>query len=189
MKCALCDNKECTSGKDCTNIAEETAGQYKGDTLKMAQKAAYVEATYYMQKTRIEELIEFAKLMRYHKLGIAFCIGLSKEAETIHTILARHFEVHSVCCKVCGLKKKRFDLKPVRDEQDEVMCNPVGQAKVLNEAGTDLNLIVGLCMGHDIAFTKFSEAPVSTLVVKDRVLTHNPCGAIYSRYYLRRLME
>jgi uncharacterized metal-binding protein len=189
MKCALCENKECSSGKDCSNVAEEAASQYKGDTLKMAKNAAYVEATYYMQKTRIEEVIEFAKIMGYEKIGIAFCIGLSKEAETIHQILARHFGVHSVCCKVCGLRKHRFDLKPVRGADDEVMCNPVGQAKVLNQAGTDLNLIVGLCMGHDITFTKFSEAPVSTLVVKDRVLTHNPCGAIYSRYYLRRLTQ
>jgi uncharacterized metal-binding protein len=187
MKCALCENKECSSGKDCSDVAEEAAGQYKDDTLKLARNAAYVEATYYMQKTRIEEVIEFAKIMGYEKIGIAFCIGLSKEAETIHRILARHFTVHSVCCKVCGLRKRKFDLKPVGDNPDEVMCNPVGQAKVLNEAGTDLNLIVGLCMGHDITFSKFSEAPVSTLVVKDRVLTHNPCGAIYSRYYLRRL--
>ena len=32
-------------------------------------------------------------------------------------------------------------------------------------------------MGHDILFTKHSKAPVTTLAVKDRVLTHNPLGA------------
>lgn len=187
MKCALCDNKECTSGKDCTSISDRVTQEYRAGTLKMAQTAAYVEATYYMQKTRIEETIEFAKLMGYGKIGIAFCIGLSSEAQIIHEILARHFDVHSVCCKVCAVEKKHFDLKPVSQDPDETMCNPIGQAMVLNDEHTDLNLIVGLCMGHDITFTRYSDAPVSTLVVKDRVLTHNPCGAVYSRYYLRRL--
>jgi len=41
-------------------------------------------------------------------------------------------------------------------------------------------------MGHDIIFTRNSEAPVTTLIVKDRVLAHNPAGAIYSGYYLRK---
>ena len=189
MKCALCGNKECTSGKDCSSLKEDVREAYHGDALTMARTAAHVEATFYMQKTRIEETIEFAKAMGYERIGIAFCIGLSEEAEKIHTVLAQHFEVHSVCCKVCGIPKKTFDLKPVSGGADEVMCNPIGQAKILNDSATDLNLIVGLCMGHDIAFTKNSHAPVSTLVVKDRVLTHNPCGAIYSRYYMRRLIQ
>jgi uncharacterized metal-binding protein len=189
MKCALCKNKECSGGKDCTGIADKAAAQYTGATLKMARESADVEATYYMQKTRIEEVVEFARRMGYRRLGIAFCVGLSAEAERIHTVLAQHFEVYSVCCKVCALPKREYGLKTVRDDPDEVMCNPVGQAMILNGENTDLNLIVGLCMGHDIAFSKYSEAPVSTLVVKDRVLTHNPCGAIYSRYYMRRLIE
>ena len=189
MKCALCDNKECTSGKDCTNVRDEVISMYRNDTLKMARNASHVEATYYMQKTRIEELIEFARLMGYRRIGIAFCVGLSCEAETVHRILAQHFEVYSVCCKVCAVPKKTFGLKPVRGDENEVMCNPIAQARVLNDKATDLNLIVGLCMGHDITFSRYSDAPVSTLVVKDRVLSHNPCGAIYSRYYLRRLIE
>jgi uncharacterized metal-binding protein len=189
MKCALCDNKECAAGKDCTKIREDSVQAYQGDALTMAKAAAHVEATFYMKKTRIEETIEFAKLMGYERIGIAFCIGLSREAETIHNILTQHFEVDSVCCKVCAIPKKTFDLKPVTGSREEVMCNPIGQAKALNDSGTDFNLVVGLCMGHDIAFTKHSEAPVSTLVVKDRVLAHNPCGAIYSRYYLRRLLK
>ena len=189
MKCALCGNKECTSGKDCTNIREDTVEAYKGKTLELARKAAHIEATYYLKKTRIEEVIEFAKVMKYRRIGIGFCIGLSAEAERIHSILAQYFDVYSVCCKVCAVPKSRFDLKPVSGDGDEVMCNPVGQARILNGKNTDLNLIVGLCIGHDITFTAHSDAPVSTLVVKDRVLAHNPCGAIYSRYYLRRLTE
>jgi len=187
MKCALCKTKECSRGVDCTTVREQVTGMYKDGVLEVARAAAHVEATYYMQKTRIEEVIEFAKLMGYKRIGIAFCVGLSAEAERIHEILERHFEVSSVCCKVCGIPKGPLGMKSVSGEDDETMCNPVGQATVLNGKKTDVNLIVGLCVGHDMLFTRHSEAPVSTLIAKDRVLSHNPAGAIYSRYYIRRL--
>ncbi|GHV11626.1 hypothetical protein AGMMS49938_02650 [Fibrobacterales bacterium] len=60
------------------------------------------------------------------------------------------------------------------------MCNPVMQAELLNEQKTDLNIIMGLCVGHDMLFSGASKAPVTTLVVKDRVLCHNPVGALYT---------
>ena len=182
MKCALCGNKECVSGKDCTDVREAVKAEYRDGALVMAQTAAYIEATYYMQKTRIEEIIEFAKEMGYKRIGIAFCIGLAREAETVHNILAQHFDVYSVCCKVCAIPKQDLNLKPVSGD-DESMCNPIGQARILNDRQTDLNLIAGLCIGHDILFTKYSDAPVSTFLVKDRVLAHNPAGALYSKYY------
>jgi len=67
------------------------------------------------------------------------------------------------------------------------MCNPIGQATFLNQKKTDLNIIIGLCIGHDILFSNHSKAPVTTLAVKDRVLAHNPLGAIYSHYYLNKI--
>ena len=67
------------------------------------------------------------------------------------------------------------------------MCNPKTQAKILNEAKTELNFIVGLCVGHDMLFTKASDAPVSSIITKDRVLANNPAGAVYSRYWRRKL--
>jgi hypothetical protein len=66
-----------------------------------------------------------------------------------------------------------------------ISCNPAAQAAVLNRAGCDLNVIVGLCMGADCIFARLSEAPVTTLFVKDRSLANNPIGAVYSDYYLR----
>ena len=66
------------------------------------------------------------------------------------------------------------------------MCNPVGQADLLNRAKTDLNIICGLCVGHDVVFTKISKAPVTTFIVKDRVLAHNPVGAVYCQYIRRK---
>ena len=66
------------------------------------------------------------------------------------------------------------------------MCNPIGQALHLNEEKTDLNILFGLCVGHDTLFIKHSEAPVTVFAVKDRVLCHNPVAAIYQAdaYYL-----
>jgi len=68
------------------------------------------------------------------------------------------------------------------------MCNPAGQAKLLNDAGTQLNIICGLCVGHDAVFSMESKAPVTTLIAKDRVLAHNPVGAIYSQYIRRKML-
>ena len=70
----------------------------------------------------------------------------------------------------------------------ETMCNPILQARVLNREKTDLNIAIGLCVGHDALFSKYSDAPVTTLIAKDRVLGHNPVAALYSGYY-KKLYE
>ncbi len=186
MKCAECKDKECRQGKDCTNIKEEAQSKYTGEVLKSMKTAASIESRYYMEKNRLEELIIYAKEMNYSHLGLAFCIGLEKEAEVLSGILSKHFTITSVCCKVCGIEKSEFDLERLHnDNRTESTCNPIGQAMVLNQAETQLNVVLGLCMGHDIQFTQNSKAPVTTLVVKDRVLVHNTIAAIYSNYYLK----
>ncbi len=184
MKCALCDEKECYNGKDCTGLKESVEKSFTPEVIGSMKVSAHIEAQYYMKKTRLEELILYGKGMGYKRLGIAFCVGLSEEARVLHEILANEFDVHSVCCKVCGIEKSKFDLERLHpDKEIDATCNPIGQAVILNQEKTDLNIILGLCIGHDILFTKYSEAPVSTLAVKDRVLAHNPLGAIYSNYY------
>ena len=51
-----------------------------------------------------------------------------------------------------------------------------------------MNFTVGLCVGHDALFNKYSEAPVSALIVKDRVTGHNPAAALYlSDGYYKKL--
>ena len=188
MECARCKNKECYQGKDCTDLSEDVLTSYrnKAAVLKMARISSELEGKYYMKLTRLEELIAFSQQMEYTHLGIAFCVGLSEEAEKLHDILANHFTVSSVCCKVCGIEKEQFHLTKIIEDRVEAMCNPIGQATVFNNEGTDLNIIFGLCIGHDIIFTKYSKAPVTTLAVKDRVLAHNPMGAIYSGYYRKK---
>ena len=189
MKCSQCNKKLCYAGKNCRKeITEKIMDEYKKeDNLKIAKVSAYIEATYYMKKTRLEEIIEFCKLMNYKKIGIAFCIGLENEAKILDKILSKHFDVYSVCCKVCGIDKDKLNLTKINPNNRESICNPIAQAEILKEKETDLNIIVGLCIGHDILFQKYSRAPTTTFAVKDRILAHNPIGALYSRYYLKTI--
>ena len=190
MNCATCENKECYDGKDCTKLKVEIENAYSNEDVKSLRISASLEAQHYMKKPRLEELILYAKEMGYKRLGIAFCIGLEHEAKLIHEILNKDFEVHSVCCKVCGIDKDDLELARLHPEKKaEAMCNPLGQATVLNREKTELNVLLGLCIGHDILFTKYSEAPVTTFAVKDRLLAHNPLGAVYSNYYRDKFLH
>jgi len=187
MKCAICNEKECEGGKDCTGIRTEILGKYKGENYRIFRVAGEIEARHYMKKTRLEEIILFGKQMGYRCVGLAFCIGFEKEATLVHKILEKHFTVVSVCCKVCGIGKSKFGLRQLRKKGFEASCNPIGQAKILNKSKTELNIIMGLCVGHDSLFIKHSRSPVTVFAVKDRVLAHNPLGAIYSNYYLEKV--
>jgi uncharacterized metal-binding protein len=190
LQCAQCESKECRDGKDCFSKGSNHKQLYQdSDIAKLHKAASAIEASYYGKETRLGEIILFAKQLQYKRIGLAFCIGLSEEAKVIEEILSKHFEVVSVCCKVCGIDKKDFDLPQILSENKEVMCNPAGQAQLLNDAGTQLNVLCGLCVGHDAILAKVSEAPVTTLIAKDRVLAHNPAGAIYSRYIRKHFKE
>ncbi len=191
MNCADCHDWHCyQENKDCTGQRDTIACLYDNDhTAKIMKAAAEVEAEGYANLTRVEEVMVFAKKLGYRKLGIAFCVGCASEAKALQEILTSSFAVESVCCKVCGIEKSAFNLKTIRNNPRETICNPLGQASVLNEAGTDLNIIVGLCIGHDILFSKHSAAPVTTVVVKDRVLANNPAGVLYSRYWKYKLKQ
>ena len=142
---------------------------------------------------RIEELIQFADKCGYHKLGIAFCIGLANEARTLTDILEnKGFVVVSVCCKLGATAKERIGIKPEQKiegpESWESMCNPIVQAEVLNTEKVDLAIMLGLCIGHDTLFIKYCRVPMTVLAVKDRVTGHNPLAALYlSQSYYGRL--
>ncbi len=188
-QCARCEAKKCRDGMDCFAEADRHKKLYQdADITKLHKAASSIEARYYGKETRLGEMILFAKELDCGKVGLAFCIGLSEEAKIIDGILSRHFEVISVCCKACALEKKDFDLETISSNEREIMCNPAGQAALLNQAQTELNILCGLCVGHDAIFTKASVAPVTTLIAKDRVLAHNPAGAVYSRYIRKTLL-
>jgi uncharacterized metal-binding protein len=186
--CGRCEDKKCYQGKDCFGLRQEVLKEYEDpEVLKMTRVATALEGNHYMELTRVQELIRFAQEMEYRHLGVAFCVGFAEEARMLCDLLGRKFQVSSICCKACGIEKEKLGLDKIRQERVEAMCNPVAQAMVLNRAQTRLNIILGLCIGHDIIFTQHSKAPVTTLVVKDRVLAHNPVGALYSGYWRRRI--
>lgn len=189
-QCARCETKKCREGTDCFAEAASHKNFYRdSDIAQLHKTASAIEARHYGKETRLGEIILFAKELNYTRLGLAFCIGLSEEVKIIDEILSQDFVVASVCCKACALEKKEFSLETLSSNEHEIMCNPAGQAALLNRSETQLNILCGLCVGHDAIFTKASEAPVTTLIVKDRVLAHNPVGAIYSRYVRNMLLH
>ncbi|MBD3180052.1 MAG: DUF1847 domain-containing protein [Candidatus Latescibacteria bacterium] len=190
-RCARCGNRECTGGKDCFGVAGKHREFYGEERIGALHRAATaIEGRHYCEEPRISEIILFAREMGYRKLGLAFCIGTIAEAKVVEEILSQHFEVVSVCCKVGGIEKEEFGLERIgRGRETESICNPAGQAEIMNRAGTELNVICGLCVGHDSVFTECSDAPVTTFITKDRVLAHNPAGAIYCQYIRRRFLE
>jgi len=208
IMCAKCPDKSCyldPKGKKpnfCPiikdqAIIENAIESYKGNLSSFFKASSRQEKDGYIieagfqrpYKCRVEEIIDFAKKMQYERLGIAFCIGFKNEALMLTKILEeKEFEIVSVCCKCGGIDKTDTGLK----EEDKIIpgrhestCNPIAQAKLLNSSKTSLNIVLGLCVGHDSLFFKHSEAPSTVLAVKDRLLGHNPLAALYSNYYQR----
>jgi uncharacterized metal-binding protein len=141
------------------------------------------------QWTRIRELIEYTRVLRYKKIGIAGCIGLMEESKLLARILTEAgLQVVLVGCMAGGATRGKFGLRE-RKGAPHFACNPIMQAEVLNRERTDLNVMVGLCLGHDVLFIKYSEAGVTPLIVKDRVTGHNPIAALYTSqgYYKNKL--
>lgn len=158
---------------------------------KVAVAAAEIEGEFYGKYTRVEEIVEFAKRIGAKKIGIATCIGLLEESKIFAQILRLNgFEVYGVSCKAGSVNKTHIGV----DEKytcvtGPVMCNPILQAKQLNKEKVDLNVIVGLCVGHDSLFIKYAKGLTTTLITKDRVLGHNPVAALYqSRAYYKKLL-
>ena len=206
--CVLCGVKACTAAPEtkdppafCPMPAEpellaEVERAYLSDPQlrRIAVESARTEAAGYCRATRVEEIMDFARRMGWHRLGIAHCVGLMQEAKAARDIfLAGGFEVCTVCCKAGSIDKEQVgirDEEKVRPGQYEAMCSPVGQAALLDTAGTQFNVVIGLCVGHDSLFFAYSKAPVTVLVAKDRVLGHNPVAALYTSHsYYRRLTE
>lgn len=162
----------------------KTARQLYDDPFyrRVAQESARVEAEGYCIWTRVEEICHFAKKMDFTKIGIATCISFVDHANTLSQILESHgFEVASTACKHDGIPKEEIGLQDhekIRPGGHESLCNPISQAHLLNQAGCQFNVVLGLCIGHDSLFFKHSEGLVTTLVAKDRVLAHNPIGAL-----------
>ena len=202
-QCAICHQLGCKKG-DLTKtmtccpskneaVQAKAAELYKEEENHLiALTAGKVEAEGYGRLCRMEEIVLFCKRAGYKKIGLVFCMGLHKEAETVNRILTHHgFDVVSVICKNGAMPKSSVgmtDADTLSGCAQEVMCNPIGQALLQNEEKTDFNVLLGLCVGHDTLAIKYMEAPCTVLAVKDRVTGHNPLAAIYmaNGYYNKR---
>lgn len=183
MNCALCPQKpknRCNrEGFDCTGGTLDTADYGLDENRTLHNLSDEIRARHGNTLTRLEEIIEFARRAGYTRVGLAFCIALAPEAELVASVLKQHFKVDSVCCKIAGMNKDEHQMSKIKPDQFEVACNPIGQARMLNRAATQLNIMLGLCIGHDILFQKHCQAPVTVLAVKDRVLAHNPLAVLH----------
>lgn len=192
--CLACRDRKCLRGERCALAAAAgSGGAMDADTARMFEASLDVSCEEERTLCRLSELIYFCIEMRYRRIGVAYCIDLEEPAEILTRVLRRFFEVYPVCCKIGALTVN----DPVAGRQTQrgqkaartVACNPKAQAEALNRLGTDLNVMVGMSMGADCIFSRFSDAPVTALFVKDKSLANNPIGAIYSEYYLREAIQ
>ena len=200
--CYKCDcRNHCSIGrpsKELENCPIKTSPDIQKKAIELYEKDEFIKksniaatiANTQGNMPRLKDTIEYAKVMGFKKLGIASCGAL--QTETIKTAEILHhygFEVSSVCCPTGINKKINIEIPEELNYYSErgynfkyVSCNPVAQALLLNQAKTDMNIIIGLCVGHDVTFTHLSEAPVITLIAKDRLIRHNPSETLNSFY-------
>lgn len=191
--CAVCDvGQKCYEGDPGCRVSrravqERITERYaEPGILEMSRQAAYVEHYGYRIWDRGYETLQFARRMGYEHLGIAFCVTVRDEAQMYHRYLeSQGFRVTSVMCKTGSIPKEELlhleDEAKVRPGGFEAMCNPVAQAKVLGDAGVQLTILMGLCVGHDTVLIQHSRTPVTILVAKDRAFDHKPIEAIRLR--------
>jgi len=218
INCAVCGviKKACRfpDGKGPTSCPTETQKQLidkmlpEYDTVELAEFAkqasiqegecyAYRDREPFIMhpcKSRLEETIEFAQKMKFKRIGIAFCGGVTAEAAMLTEILKKHdFDVIAVSCKVGAVPKERIGLRDdqkVRIGSFEPMCNPICQAEILNRQNVDFTIALNLCVGHDSLFLKYFKGLMTVFSVKDRVTGHNPMVALYTAHsYYQRLKK
>ena len=190
---AFCPTPGLQEGHENEALLAEAMALYDEDrNREIMIAAADVENEGYCQWPRVEEIMRFAEKIGAHRIGIATCVGLLNEASIFADILrARGFEPVGIGCKAGSQMKTAMGVSEASTEVGTIMCNPILQAKYLESQSTDLNVVVGLCVGHDSLFYKYSAAPVTTLITKDRVTGHNPAAALYTAksYYKKKLYK
>lgn len=134
------------------------------ESMKIAENAIS------MGENRMVEIRNYARLSGVKRIGIANCISLQKECNQLKEMLSDEFDVYTVDCRVGKLAAKEY----LGEDVKGIMCNPAGQANYLEENKTELNIVMGLCVGHDMVFASKSKAPSTTLIVKDRKHKYNP---------------
>ena len=176
LDCLACEDRVCLAGQRCPGAPPRGISPLPDELGGLLEAATDIAREEERRLCRVAELVYFCLEMRFRRVGLAFCTDLLEPSRILADVMRRFFEVVPVWCKVGGVAE---------DDADTAPCNPLGQAAALNAAQTDLNVVVGLCIGADCLFDRASDAPVTHLFVKDRSLANNPIGALYSDHYLR----
>lgn len=178
FSCAHCGSFTCRGGlrdagpDDCPMRGDmpEFGDLYpEGPSRDFLVKAALVEAGGYCRWTRLREMAEFSHQMGYLRLGIAHCRDMAGVAKSTADAL------------------RDLGLDPVLPPPPpQPLCDPLGQARFFKSQDTAMNILAGLCVGHEAIFVQESDSPVVTFIARDTRLQHNPVAALYtSRSYLK----
>lgn len=181
MDCTSCPSRICRQNIDCNkhdlnpNNIQEQYLDPKNQPLVQAA-AQLVDHGRAGTLGRIDELIEFSRIMNYQKVGLAYCYAMEKEAISLKERFQKSgVKLIPISCTVTSLQQDEINRE---SEIRNVSCNPLAQAEQLNQEKVDLTVTLGLCLGHDILFNRTIQSDVTTLAVKDRVHNHQPLAAL-----------
>lgn len=181
MNCTRCNSKSCRTGISCSSEKfdiEEISNEFHDPAnQKIVQAAArLVDNGRAGTLSRLDEIIEFIKLMQYKRVGLAYCYGMEQTASILRDVLKEAgILLQTISCSVGGVLQDAVNEKSCIHK---VSCNPLGQAYQLNAEEVDFVIIMGICLGHDILLQKNLKADFTTFIVKDRVHNHNPLLAL-----------
>jgi len=171
MNCLNCKNKICKLNKVCPSVQYEVQNvkqkYLQDDTQKTIQAAAQlVDNGRAGTLSRLEETIEFIKLMKYQKVGVAYCFGLEHLSRELKIIMKKNgINITAITCCTSGILQSDINFE---SNINNFSCNPIGQAEQLNIEGCDFVMILGICLGHDIILQRNLKCDFSTILVKDR---------------------
>ena len=198
LRC-VCDKQGCWRGNDVRIPDYCQANEYleeldkarkeyaKPDVIDIYKAACAVRENNGGMTPRIKEALLLAKELKLSKIGFAACTSMADELRLLVKLFSKEgFQVYTAGCQIGRVTAEERNV-PEAKGYVGALCNPITQAEILNREGTELNFMLGLCMGHDILFTRYSQAPVSTLIVKDRVTGNNPAAVLYGWHQRKKL--
>ena len=185
-----CECKFChvAAGKpeECPNAAEFAAEvpdgypayRQEGFTRDVCRAHSQLLGRGSSQWPRVEHLREYCLHAGVGFVGLAICSAFLEEARTVRAYLReKNIDAVIACCKIGAVRLA--DIGVDRDiGYDYALCNPVGQAMLLNRNKTQMNVLMGLCLPHDMLVIEHADAPCTTLFVKENMSGHHPLGTL-----------
>lgn len=111
-----------------------------------------------------------------------FCLTTHMDPDVLEEAMAcyQQEEVRRISIAAAEVEYEHY-CRYTRVEEIVAFAHKIGAKK----------LGIATCVGHDSLFYRYSDAPVTTAVTKDRVTGHNPAAALYTAdsYYQRLRQE